>query len=354
MELYWNVDPALSKHIVARQLLSRPLVLADVGVLGGEHPRWRFLGTALAVHGFDASQAAVRELRRHASPNRHYHWTALGAADDGERELHVNVDSPGGSTFIPVGPDRFSQRLPHYRSERVRMRSLDSLVTRGEIESPDFLKVDVEGFEIFVLRGAEACLDSSVVAVELETSFNVGPDYPHSHLGSLQELLIAKGFRLFDLSFDRQVCATYRDASQGSGRLLHDGAGRPTTFNVLFSREWGDRPPPSRDHLLKQMIVLESYGLVDAAFDLAVRFEGLLDGVLPLERVRHLLLASSRRLPRSSFSLEQELAALKQQVRRLSQDLGSVRSSRSWRLTAPMRAIRRPLAKLNAWARAAR
>ncbi len=49
--------------------------------------------------------------------------------------------------------------------ERVQVRTIDSLLHSGEYEEPTFLKIDVEGAEASVLRGAEKALDRSDMLV---------------------------------------------------------------------------------------------------------------------------------------------------------------------------------------------
>jgi FkbM family methyltransferase len=48
--------------------------------------------------------------------------------------------------------------------------TIDGLVADGRLPAPDFLKADVQGYELEVLRGATHCLQTSVQAVLLEVS----------------------------------------------------------------------------------------------------------------------------------------------------------------------------------------
>ena len=55
---------------------------------------------------------------------------------------------------------------------RVRVRSVDEMVTAGEIEPPDIMKIDVEGAEMLVLEGAKNTLQlhHPVLFVEIHSS----------------------------------------------------------------------------------------------------------------------------------------------------------------------------------------
>jgi hypothetical protein len=55
---------------------------------------------------------------------------------------------------------------------RVPIRRLDTLCADGAFARADFIKIDCEGFEPEILKGAQALLCSGVLAVEIETNFN--------------------------------------------------------------------------------------------------------------------------------------------------------------------------------------
>jgi FkbM family methyltransferase len=52
---------------------------------------------------------------------------------------------------------------------RVHTRCIDNLVAEKISPAPDFLKIDVQGFEYHILMGAEKSLSTSIMALELET-----------------------------------------------------------------------------------------------------------------------------------------------------------------------------------------
>ena len=78
--------------------------------------------------------------------------------------------------------DKQEQRLLHYSeaglaegtaslkyaggraaSERVTLDTIDNLIP--ELPTPDFIKIDVEGYQLEVLRGAEHCLKTHAPAL---------------------------------------------------------------------------------------------------------------------------------------------------------------------------------------------
>jgi len=80
---------------------------------------------------------------------------AVGAAP-GEAELRVAPDHPTMSTLSAHWISRVQENYPEQdirwdRTEQVRVTTLDDLIRRFGL--PDFVKIDVEGFEPQVLRG---------------------------------------------------------------------------------------------------------------------------------------------------------------------------------------------------------
>jgi hypothetical protein len=141
-DLYLNTQPEFTKWVVKSGLLHEAFVVVDVGVLGGENPRWHFLGEHLVLHGFDAIKEVIEELHRvnwDLKWDRSYHWLAIGK-DNGEKEFFVD----------PVQPTRSSLSFSNGLQRRlVPMRSLDSLIADGAVPHP---KSGQELFEAFVAK----------------------------------------------------------------------------------------------------------------------------------------------------------------------------------------------------------
>jgi FkbM family methyltransferase len=352
MDLHFNQDPAFTKWAVRTGALHAPFVVVDIGVQGGENPRWALLGDHLVIHGLDAIKEVVEALEREhrSDPNRHYHWIAAGSAD-GEREFYFNAADPCSSSFYAQGTDRFGSSEGRVEQARkVLVRRLDSLLTEGTIDRPDFLKVDVEGFEKDVLLGASETL-ASVLGVEVESSFNVSPSYPKSHFATMQEILLERFLLVFDINFNRVPRATFQHAlaRKSRRRLRHPwSVGKPATLNVLFCRDLIDEAdhsenyatlpaPASVDGLIKMMIVYELHGLNDIAVDTAQRFRDTLAPRLDVERAVDLLADPFCRTPRGATAAK---GWQRQAVDTLSRRIDAVERSTGWRVRAPLRRIK--------------
>lgn len=149
-------------------------LVLDVGANTGPFARaLREAGYAGRIVSFEPQLAAFSELE--AASGSDLAWdcrrVALGSSD-GTVELHVAGNSSSSSLLEMTEQHVTSAPESRYvTSERVELRRLDTI--RDEVVRRDdtvYLKVDVQGFELEVLRGAEETLEQ-VVAVEAELSF---------------------------------------------------------------------------------------------------------------------------------------------------------------------------------------
>lgn len=109
------------------------------------------------VHIFEPLPANVRRIRRmvELNPAKRFHLHQLAAGEtDGKMDLIVmpatSMAKLDASSFQPEAIT--ADRIP------VEVRSLDSLILEGVIPPADIIKLDVEGAEALVLRGARTLL----------------------------------------------------------------------------------------------------------------------------------------------------------------------------------------------------
>jgi len=264
--------PAFTDWGIKTGLLHEPLRLVDVGVQGGLHPRWRWLGDQFQAWAFDPLPDVIEQLAKaNPAPNRiRYFCMGLGN-EDGER-LFSRDENGYESAFLPLaveeaqlGRDQAGKLTDNWT--RPQIRRLDTLFNAGAFPSIDHLKMDCEGFELEVLKGAKSFLErSGVFAIESESSLKLHPWYQPCHLSCLYQMLGPERFDIYDLHF-------YRTSRQP----LPDGyphRGRPDTFDFLFLRGFGEDDELSAhplDRLIKMAIIAELYGLQDVAANIVTR-----------------------------------------------------------------------------------
>jgi FkbM family methyltransferase len=154
------------------QSVSASLIL-DVGANSGQFARqMRRDGFAGRIVSFEPLDAPFNELSRWAGrdPLWEVHRTAIGL-QPGTAVMHVTSDS-WSSSLLPV-LDRHAKAasISVVGQAAVPVASLDDLAAEADwADHVSYLKIDVQGGELDVLRGAERLLSGTVAAVEIEVS----------------------------------------------------------------------------------------------------------------------------------------------------------------------------------------
>jgi FkbM family methyltransferase len=137
-------------------------VLLDVGANEGQYAvRMRRAGFDGRIASFEPLSAAFAALERRAAEDRRWDARRIALSDaDGHADIHVAGNSTS-SSLLDMG-ERHLRSAPesaYVGTEQVPTMRLDSLwddlVRDGERV---FLKLDVQGFEMHVLRGATRAL----------------------------------------------------------------------------------------------------------------------------------------------------------------------------------------------------
>ena len=200
--------------------LGQPLVLADVGVRWGFEPRWTALAPAARLIGFDADADECAALRRRHAGLPRVEFAPVALSDRaGTQTLHVTRE-PAASSLLEPDPDVLRRRrgmraMRPAGTVEVETETLDAWARRSGVDRIDVLKLDVQGAELAVLRGAGALLDA-VRALDLEVEFN--PIYRAQPLfADVDAFLRARGFVLWRLG-ELTHCAL-PEASGGGGSV---------------------------------------------------------------------------------------------------------------------------------------
>ncbi len=176
-------------------------LVLDVGANDGPFAtELRAAGYRGRIVSFEPQAAAFGRLA--AASSRDSLWEASQLAigiDDGTAELNVAGNSSSSSLLGMT--DQHLESAPesrYVRTETVQVARLDSLAD-GLVRSSDrvYLKIDVQGLELEVLRGAERTL-GHVVAVDCELS--LVPLYDGAPLlPEVVDFLASRGFALQSL-----------------------------------------------------------------------------------------------------------------------------------------------------------
>jgi FkbM family methyltransferase len=180
-----------------RRLLQPGMCVLDIGAHHGFYSLLasRLVGPQGRVVAFEPSPREREHLRRHLWLNRcenvDVEPVALGAARS-RATLHVMPAFLSGCNTLRMEPGGDPAEVLE-----VEVLPLDEYLERHAISRVDFMKMDVEGAELHVLRGASALLRDAhrpTILAEVEESRCA----PWGHTGrEVIELLAERGYRWF-------------------------------------------------------------------------------------------------------------------------------------------------------------
>jgi FkbM family methyltransferase len=156
-------------------------IIFDVGANLGFYAAiaGRLVGPSGRVYAFEPSQResqrAEKTLLANGLVNVELYRTAVGDADG---EVCLTVCDADFAAYNSIGTVTHPEAVGHTsHQERVGCRALDSFVAEKQLRRVDLVKIDVEGAEELVLRGAQKLLsasDAPLVLSEIPTLTALG------------------------------------------------------------------------------------------------------------------------------------------------------------------------------------
>lgn len=238
------------------------ICIVDAGSVGGLHRRWHQLRPWLDRIGFDPLD------ERGEDPNI---FKSLLGDREGEATLHITRRETMSSTLPPdkafFAP--FWKKPEHVEIvDRLTapMARLDDLL-EGRPRQPQAIKIDVQGGEMAILRGAERILAESLIIAEVECSFAARYE-GQAVIEEVMAFMRERGF--IPAAIGRIKNYRYRNAHGVDDASLGGGirAGRLGFCDLVFLRDpetlW-QRIEDGRDDALAAIFLLLVYGKADVA-----------------------------------------------------------------------------------------
>ena len=279
---------------------------------------------------------------------------------------------------------------------------MPEFLTEREANDVDFIKIDVDGPDLLILRSLRSFLaDANVIGVGVEINF-FGSEDPDIHsLHNVDRFLKGCGFELFGLS-TRHYSMAALPAPYACRLPAQSLWGRPLQGDAIYLRDaaapehatWATSAGPHK--LVKLAALFSLAGLPDCAAEILKRFDEIVDTVLPhlagleclvaqcvpadgtipsyadyitqfeansssfyptddevsqsIDRdaatvmearaIDSLAVAKAGATGRPVASLaDREVSETRDEVKRLRQEIAALRKSTSWRIMAPFRSI---------------
>jgi FkbM family methyltransferase len=282
-------------HLIHSRLFGQavtddPLTLVDVGARGRLDPPWDAIPPgALQVIGFEPDVEECARLSAQAPGGMRFLPIALWS-QPAEVEVHVAA-TPSCSSVHPPNDDLLrdfadEHVAPRTTATKVRYpaNTLDAVLAVEGLGC-DFLKIDTQGAEGEIVRGASATLRDRAMGALIETwtlEVHRGQQLTGAIMSQMDEL----GFQLFDMS----VGAAWQRRRKGAVDLL--GKAQVVGLDLLYLRHpaGGVSGQVSDLTILKAAALAEVFGFPDVALELI----GTVDSAQWAEEARDVVRASAR------------------------------------------------------------
>lgn len=245
-------------------------VVVDAGARYGLHPSWSELRGLAEFHLFemDAEEAGRLEKKYANDPRIKVYPIALYSLD-ATLTFRVSEHQALNSVFqsnddLLRSNDYMLRDFAVTAEKSTPARALDSLFSGRDVH---FMKLDVEGAEYELLKGAREKLRTSVLGVRSEVLF--APIYQGAPLfGDLHRVMLDDGFELLNFDYTGAGNKAGRFTLPGRyGKLLSSDAVWIIGNDRLFAAK-GDR---LRDDIVRLALFLMLNGATDLAVDMMLR-----------------------------------------------------------------------------------
>jgi FkbM family methyltransferase len=195
----WPEHTYVISQAMQDALAQRSFVVADVGAAYGTDPRWCSIEPYTRFVTFEPDSRSQDDIS-----NTHTVNFATGLSDyQGEKSLYL-TQLPAASSLYPLNINELKSFANYEWHEivgeaTIALDTLDRCLAERPELKPDFLKVDVEGSDLDVLKGGIEVLSQNVLGVQVEVSFierHVGAPF----FSDVDSFLREQGFALFILA----------------------------------------------------------------------------------------------------------------------------------------------------------
>lgn len=193
------------------------ITLLDIGAAGDVEPRWKKIINFVNYIGFEPDNRSFQKLTQKNDYFKIHNigvWSYEGVIDINLcKTPQVSSFFQPNFNFLDLFPNK--ERFTVENNEKVSVVTIDNTIK----EEPDFIKIDIQGGELEVLKGASAILESTL-GLELEVEF-VEMYQNQPLFGDICKYLELKNLQFIDFT---AFCRWERNAHQGFGQNIFGDA----------------------------------------------------------------------------------------------------------------------------------
>lgn len=150
-----------------RRLGFRPAGVVDIGAYKGE---WTAMARRifpeaafLMLEAQESQRETLEQVKVQSGSSANYRIALLGAENREGVDFHQYDEAPTGSSVLAAQVGTPGRLL------KCRMETLDTILSREGFRRPELIKIDVQGYELEVLKGGKEAL-AAAEAIAMEVS----------------------------------------------------------------------------------------------------------------------------------------------------------------------------------------
>lgn len=192
----WDLTSEIN---TALSLTHRPTpVILDIGAnVGSWSEHFRRLSSTAKLFMLEPSPGCRAEIATKSSLNNAIVIPAAASAHAGKASLYFSDPTDGTASLHRRG-DTFFHDLTYSQME-VETVTIDDIIKSWKLDFIDFLKMDIEGNELFALHGASDALSKRLIGAML-FEFGSGNINSRTFFRQFWDLLDSAGFRIWRIA----------------------------------------------------------------------------------------------------------------------------------------------------------
>lgn len=272
-----------------KKLISTKINILDIGAAGGIIDEFLYLNKISQFYGFEPRKDEAEKLNDSTPDNQKYFSHAL--SDKEQVKIFYNSHSASTSGFYP-DDNFFNSRFVDKTNNQIIDETKVECITLNSIMSKfnnriDIIKLDTEGSELEILKGATECLENTLMILT-ECHFSKFQKKNNQHFSKIDEFIQNHNFFLYDIDQKRiaksslpvgkifslfNFCfAGKKNQDFGQSRIADVLYFRDPIFEFKINKSKAE-VSWTNDKILKLICILDLYNYQDSAIEILIFFK---------------------------------------------------------------------------------
>ena len=254
-----NILSRLNKFLKNRNI---KINYVDVGAREDISNLWKKIEKCINVFGFETDPDELKRIKN-KFPSRTYYEFGLWS-EEANLKLYITQDASSSSIYEPNLSENQNYKSKYHdcrnlnKVVNVKCKKMDNLLTI----SPDFIKIDTQGSEYEIIKGARKLLTHNCPLVSLETwTRDVYKKSPR--MDPIISLMYEYGYEILDM----ELCASEKHRTNFRTISKQTVSGYEITFgkkNIEMVKDYNSK--------VKYVLLLDLFGYKDMAFYLNEKY----------------------------------------------------------------------------------